>query len=212
MLVDERPHSFADCVAWARLRFQDQYNNQIRQLLFNFPKDQVWVSLSPTLSLYFPFTHLLLGSQTTSSGAPFWSGPKRCPHHIEFDPNEVSAVFRRTLGLEPKRSAEFLLLYLVLVHSETSNSGFGRLLQFGFRNASVIKGRGYRIDMIVSQPHPPPHIAHQPKKDFRCAFYCKHVSGEVSLSKAQPPGRDRCLLSGYHGRLVQFLQRFWGQY
>ncbi|XP_040359300.2 ubiquitin-like modifier-activating enzyme 1 isoform X9 [Ixodes scapularis] len=65
VLVDERPHSFADCVAWARLRFQDQYNNQIRQLLFNFPKDQ-----------------------TTSSGAPFWSGPKRCPHHIEFDPNE----------------------------------------------------------------------------------------------------------------------------
>ena len=25
--------------------------------------------------------------QKTSSGAPFWSGPKRCPHHIEFDVN-----------------------------------------------------------------------------------------------------------------------------
>ncbi|XP_064473449.1 ubiquitin-like modifier-activating enzyme 1 isoform X2 [Ornithodoros turicata] len=65
VLVDERPQSFADCIAWARLRFQDQYNNQIRQLLFNFPKDQV-----------------------TSSGAPFWSGPKRCPHHLEFDPKD----------------------------------------------------------------------------------------------------------------------------
>lgn len=65
LLVDERPRSFADCVAWARLRFQDQYNNQIRQLLFNFPEDQ-----------------------TTSSGAPFWSGPKRCPHHIEFNAKE----------------------------------------------------------------------------------------------------------------------------
>lgn len=65
VLVDERPESFVDCITWARLRFQDQYNNQIRQLLFNFPKDQV-----------------------TSSGAPFWSGPKRCPHAIEFDPKD----------------------------------------------------------------------------------------------------------------------------
>lgn len=65
MLVDERPTSFADCVAWARLRFQDQYSNQIRQLLYNFPKEQ-----------------------TTTSGAPFWSGPKRCPHHIEFSTEE----------------------------------------------------------------------------------------------------------------------------
>jgi len=64
VLIDEKPKSFADCVAWARILFQDNYNNTIRQLLFNFPSDQ-----------------------KTSSGAPFWSGPKRCPHHLEFDPN-----------------------------------------------------------------------------------------------------------------------------
>ena len=23
----------------------------------------------------------------TNSGAPFWSGPKRCPHPLKFDPN-----------------------------------------------------------------------------------------------------------------------------
>lgn len=28
--------------------------------------------------------------QMTSSGAPFWSGPKRCPHPIEFDADNVS--------------------------------------------------------------------------------------------------------------------------
>ena len=28
--------------------------------------------------------------QVTSSGQPFWSGPKRCPHPVEFDPCEVS--------------------------------------------------------------------------------------------------------------------------
>jgi ubiquitin-activating enzyme E1 len=40
-LVSERPESFEDCVAWARNEFQDQFNNQIRQLLFNFPADSV---------------------------------------------------------------------------------------------------------------------------------------------------------------------------
>ena len=54
-----------DCVKWARLHWQEQYSNQIRQLLFNFPQDQV-----------------------TSSGAPFWSGPKRCPQPLVFDVNE----------------------------------------------------------------------------------------------------------------------------
>lgn len=63
LLVDERPHSFEDCVRWARLHFEEQYNNQIQQLLYNFPPDQ-----------------------TTSTGAPFWSGPKRCPHPLTFDP------------------------------------------------------------------------------------------------------------------------------
>lgn len=44
---------------------QDQYSNQIRQLLYNFPPDQL-----------------------TSSGQPFWSGPKRCPEPITFSVNE----------------------------------------------------------------------------------------------------------------------------
>lgn len=63
-LVDDRPHSFEDCVLWARKSYAEQFNNQIVQLLHNFPKDQ-----------------------TTSSGEPFWSGPKRCPHSIRFNSN-----------------------------------------------------------------------------------------------------------------------------
>ena len=41
---------------WARLRFEENFHNSIAQLLHNFPLDM-----------------------TTSSGAPFWSGPKRPP-------------------------------------------------------------------------------------------------------------------------------------
>jgi ubiquitin-activating enzyme E1 len=61
-LVDERPVTFEDCVVWARLKFEELFNNTIRQLLHNFPEDQV-----------------------TSSGTKFWSGSKRCPKAMTFD-------------------------------------------------------------------------------------------------------------------------------
>ncbi|CAG8578525.1 9383_t:CDS:10 [Funneliformis mosseae] len=63
-LVTARPLTFEACVAWARLKFEEYFNNNIQQLLFNFPKDSV-----------------------TSTGAKFWSGPKRAPEPIIFDAN-----------------------------------------------------------------------------------------------------------------------------
>lgn len=63
-LVTDRPANFEDCIAWARRQFEKQYNNAIAQLLFNFPKDSV-----------------------SSSGAPFWSGPKRAPKPLNFELN-----------------------------------------------------------------------------------------------------------------------------
>ena len=62
-LVTEKPLTFDDCVTWARYQFEKQYNNAIQQLLYNFPKDSA-----------------------TSSGQPFWSGPKRAPDPLKFDP------------------------------------------------------------------------------------------------------------------------------
>lgn len=64
-LVTERPTSFADCVAWARRRFEECYGHAIRQLLYTFPLDA-----------------------RTSTGQPFWSGPKRAPHPLQFDGRE----------------------------------------------------------------------------------------------------------------------------
>ena len=61
-LVTEKPKTYEDCVAWARLQFEKQFNNAIQQLLYNFPKDS-----------------------NTSSGQPFWSGPKRAPDPLTFD-------------------------------------------------------------------------------------------------------------------------------
>lgn len=63
-VLADRPSSFEDCVKWARLYFEQQYSHQIQQLLYNFPPNY-----------------------KTTSGAPFWSGPKKCPHPVNFDIN-----------------------------------------------------------------------------------------------------------------------------
>jgi len=60
--LTEKPLTFDDCITWARLLFEKQYNNAIQQLLYNFPKDTV-----------------------TNNGTPFWSGPKRAPDALKFD-------------------------------------------------------------------------------------------------------------------------------
>ena len=61
-LVTGKPSNFDDCIEWARYQFEQQYNNAIQQLLYNFPKDS-----------------------TTAGGAPFWSGPKRAPVPLKFN-------------------------------------------------------------------------------------------------------------------------------
>jgi ubiquitin-activating enzyme E1 len=63
-LTTERPRTFEDCIAWARIQFETEFSNKIQQLLHNFPKDA-----------------------ETASGTPFWSGPKRAPDPLKFDPN-----------------------------------------------------------------------------------------------------------------------------
>lgn len=66
-LVKDRPITFEECIVWARLQFEEKYNNAIRQLLFSLPKDAV-----------------------TNSGQPFWSSPKRAPDPLTFNLSEVS--------------------------------------------------------------------------------------------------------------------------
>lgn len=66
-LVTQKPLSFNECIVWARMLFEDKYNNAIQQLLFSLPKDG-----------------------TTTTGQPFWSGPKRAPDPLAFDSSDVS--------------------------------------------------------------------------------------------------------------------------
>jgi len=53
------------CVSWARFKFEDLFANKIKQLLYNFPSDH-----KDTL------------------GNSFWSGLKRCPRALVFNPDD----------------------------------------------------------------------------------------------------------------------------
>lgn len=92
-LVDHKPSTLQDCVVWARLQFETQFTNRIKQLLHNFPKDSV-----------------------LSTGMKFWSGPKRAPAPIEFDANDpvhvefiaaAASMYAQTYGLKPASDLEF---------------------------------------------------------------------------------------------------------
>jgi len=75
-----RPSSFEDCVAWARLRFQDYFHDRVAQLIHTFPE-----------------------SASTSTGAPFWSPPKRFPHPVVLHLEDASQV-RLLLALATLRA------------------------------------------------------------------------------------------------------------
>ena len=59
----------SECVAWARALFDDYFYNRVAQLTYTFPEDA-----------------------KTSSGAPFWSPPKRFPTPIQFDAKDKTHV------------------------------------------------------------------------------------------------------------------------
>ncbi|TYI90973.1 hypothetical protein E1A91_D03G159600v1 [Gossypium mustelinum] len=63
----EKCETFQDCISWARLRFEDYFVNRVKQLIFTFPEEAA-----------------------TSTGAPFWSAPKRFPHPLQFSAADTS--------------------------------------------------------------------------------------------------------------------------
>ncbi|KAK6927132.1 Ubiquitin-activating enzyme E1, FCCH domain [Dillenia turbinata] len=68
-LDKERCETFQDCVTWARLKFEDYFSNRVKQLTYTFPEDAA-----------------------TSTGAPFWSAPKRFPHPLQFSTSDLAHI------------------------------------------------------------------------------------------------------------------------
>jgi ubiquitin-activating enzyme E1 len=64
-LVTDMPRTFDACIVWARLLLEREFSHNIQQLLYAFPADSL-----------------------TAQGTKFWSGSKRAPQPIVFDPND----------------------------------------------------------------------------------------------------------------------------
>lgn len=93
--LENKPLTFEQCIEWARLKFQDEYSNEIKQLLYSLPKDMVSGFLKAQHPSHKwkhrPDRHTLVPlRKVTKEGTPFWSGPKRAPAPIEFDTENVS--------------------------------------------------------------------------------------------------------------------------
>ncbi|GAV66571.1 ThiF domain-containing protein/UBACT domain-containing protein/UBA_e1_C domain-containing protein/UBA_e1_thiolCys domain-containing protein [Cephalotus follicularis] len=76
-LDTEKCETFQDCITWARLKFEDYFADRMKQLIYTFPEDAA-----------------------TSTGAPFWSAPKRFPHPLQFsafDPAHLQFVMAAAL-------------------------------------------------------------------------------------------------------------------
>nr|XP_025962416.1 ubiquitin-like modifier-activating enzyme 7 [Dromaius novaehollandiae] len=67
--LQERPRDWQDCVHWARRHWQSCYHDTISQLLLTFPPEH-----------------------EASPGVAFWSGDRRCPHPLTFDPDDDTHV------------------------------------------------------------------------------------------------------------------------
>jgi len=98
-------NTFEDCIRWARETFENSFVNRIKELIFNFPENA-----------------------TTSTGAPFWSPPKRFPQVLSFnaeDPMHLQFIIAganlraSTFGItRPKnhRKPEFFKQVLADIH------------------------------------------------------------------------------------------------
>lgn len=97
-LESDRPRSMDECVTWARMRFEEFFNNTIQQVCLTALRAGARNGVR-TLTPARPLTAQLLfnfpADMVTSSGTPFWSGTKRTPTPAIFsgsDPTHLDFV------------------------------------------------------------------------------------------------------------------------
>ncbi len=122
ILVKENFTSFSECILWARSVWQENYHNTIKQILFNFPPDQ-----------------------TTSSGVPFWSGPKRCPHALNFDASN-------SLHFDFVKSAANLKAFMHGIKHDTDRKSFTEALN-GIGVEEYHAKDGVKISLSEDEPN-----------------------------------------------------------
>lgn len=98
-LLRKRPNNFADCVEYARMRFEKLFNHDTKQLLHVYPLDAV-----------------------VEGGKPFWTLPKRPPTPNEFDKtSELHCTFITSMACLRAR-----MFYIEIPSKEPRSEQFRR--------------------------------------------------------------------------------------
>jgi len=104
-LIKNKPRDFADCVIFARIKFEKYFKHKQLQLLHNFPVDMI-----------------------ANDGTPFWTLPKRPPQPLEFDPKDkvhmgfimsTALIWANIFGITATSESEVITNYLPRVKVPT---------------------------------------------------------------------------------------------
>lgn len=101
-LVLQRPQTWADCVTWACHHWHTQYSNNIRQLLHNFPPDQV----TPSCQIH--LVECALQKQEPAVVSPcgsswLWKQLQQVPKEWGAQKDQACDLFPHPLFLQSKR-------------------------------------------------------------------------------------------------------------
>lgn len=201
-LVLERPVTFEECIAWARLRFEALFANNIRQLLHAFPEDA-----------------------RTREGSAFWAPPKRAPHPLAFDASDpthlafvIAAANLRAAnyGLKGDRRPATFLAHLpsVIVPDFVPKSGGVKIETADPSSASAPSSAKTEADedvegLLQALPAPSSMVGFRLcpadfEKDDDANHHIDYIAAAANLRAANyniAPG-DRHTIKGIAGRII----------
>jgi len=149
--LQDKPITFEECVVWARLKFEEDYQNSISQLIFNFPLDMA-----------------------TSSGTPFWSGPKRPPAPLQFSKSDE-------LHMEYIRACANMRAFNYGLKGSTDLEYLKRVADSVMVPEFVPKS-GVKIESDPKEAEKAASAAPPPDDDDICADICKALPAPSSLA------------------------------
>lgn len=141
LLITEKPTSFDDCITWARMRFEEYFNWNLRDLLVAYPPNHV------------------------EDGRPFWGGARRLPTPAVYDPSNpqhasfvdaAARLYANIFGITPEAGASEKAASVTVPEwkpsQNTQDDGKSKKKSASRQQMLVIKGLCTKVGAVRSSP------------------------------------------------------------